>query len=65
MNCRWDKTAYRKEGNGIGCLSAGMWKLKGIRGNTDKRRCSLYLGTEDVKCLLLDNIKKNCGKKKI
>jgi hypothetical protein len=49
--------AYRKEGSGIRRLSAGMWKLKGIRGNTDKR-FPLYLGTEDVQCLLLYN-KKN------
>jgi len=48
--------AYRKEGNGIRCLSTGMWKLKEIRGNTDKRRCPLHLGTEDVKCLFLDCI---------
>jgi hypothetical protein len=34
-----------------------MWKFEGIRDNKDKRRCPLYLGAEDVKCLLLDNIK--------
>jgi hypothetical protein len=31
-----------------------MWKLKVIRRNTDKGKCPLYLGEEDVKHILPD-----------
>ena len=39
-------------------MLAGVWKLKGIRRKAGKRRCSLGLGEENVKRMLLD-LKKN------
>jgi hypothetical protein len=35
-------------------LLAGVWKLKGIRKETGKGRCSLCLSEEDIKHILLD-----------
>jgi hypothetical protein len=35
-------------------LLAGGWQLEIIRINTDKGRCLLRLGEEDVKYMLLD-----------
>jgi hypothetical protein len=44
----------RKERRGIGWLLGGMWQLKGIRRNTDKGRCPLCVGEEDLRHMLLD-----------
>ena len=38
----------------MACLLAGVWQLKGMRRNTDKEICALYLGREDVKHISLD-----------
>jgi hypothetical protein len=47
---RWYIKCYsRKEGNEIAWLLGEVWKLKGIRRNTDKGRCPLCLGEKDVK----------------
>jgi hypothetical protein len=35
-------------------LIAGMWQLKGVRRNADKRRCPLWFEKEDVKHILLE-----------
>jgi hypothetical protein len=35
-------------------LLAAVWKLKGVRRNTDKKICPLCLGEEDAKHILLD-----------
>jgi hypothetical protein len=43
-----------KRRSGIGWLLAGVRRLKRIRRNTDKGRCGLCLGEEDVKRILLD-----------
>jgi hypothetical protein len=43
----------KRGGSGIVWLLAGVWKLKGMSGNTDKERCPLCLGEEDVKCIIL------------
>jgi hypothetical protein len=53
MNCSWGKRADidycpRKEGNGIGCLSARVWKLKGTRRNRGKGIYPWCVGAEDV-----------------
>jgi hypothetical protein len=58
MNFLWGKRSYidwclRKEQSGIAWLLIGVWQLKGIRRNTDKGRCTLCLGEEDVKQILL------------
>jgi hypothetical protein len=44
----------RKERSVIAWLLVGIWQLKGVRQNTDKGRCPLRLGEEDVKFVLLD-----------
>jgi len=59
MNFSWGKRMYtewcsRKERSGTVWLIAGMWQLTGVRRHTDKARCPLCLGEEDVKHILLD-----------
>jgi hypothetical protein len=49
MDFTWGEKLYveccvRKERNGVAWLVAGVWKLKGIRKNRDKRRCLPCLG---------------------
>jgi hypothetical protein len=44
----------KKKRSGMSCLLAGVWQLKGMRRNTDKEICALYLGMEDVKHISLD-----------
>jgi hypothetical protein len=59
MKFCWGKSLYiecgsRKERNGIMWLLAEVWQLKGIRRNTDKGRCPLCIGAEDVIHILRD-----------
>jgi hypothetical protein len=59
MNFSWGKRMYtewssRKERSGTVWLVAGVWQLTRVRRNTDKARCPLCLGEEDVKHILLD-----------
>ena len=59
MNISWGKNPYvegcsRKGRSGIAWLLAAVWKLKGVRQNTDRGRCILCLGAEGVKYVLLD-----------
>jgi hypothetical protein len=59
LNFSWGKKLYtkycsRKERSGIAWLIAGIWQLKGARGNGDKGRCTLYLEEEGVKHILLE-----------
>jgi hypothetical protein len=53
MNFFWGKRLYiewclRKERSGIVWLLARLWLLKGVRMNTEKAKCPLYVGEEDV-----------------
>ena len=59
MNFSWGKRMYtewcsRKERSGTVWLVAGVRQLTGVGRNTDKARCPLCLGEEDVKHILLD-----------
>ena len=46
----------RKEISRKALILSGVWQLKGIRRNTDKGRCPLCLGEENVKHILLDGL---------
>ena len=49
IECCW-----RKERSAIARFLAGIWQLRGERGDVDKGRCLICLGEEDAKHILLD-----------
>jgi hypothetical protein len=54
---------FKKNMSGIAWLIAGIWQLKGVRRNTDKGRCPLCFGKEDVKHIYWNVRKQNIGEK--
>jgi hypothetical protein len=58
MKYEWGKESYSdkcrgKERMGIIWLTAGIWKLRGVRRGFERGRCHLCLGEEDAKHILL------------
>jgi hypothetical protein len=56
MYIEWCSRKEKKR-SGTMWLLAGAWQLEGGRRNTDRVRCPLCLGEEEVKHILLDCLK--------